>query len=157
MQDYNDIFGLVTVPNLFLTWYVSEHGASISDEIDITPELKQKFLDKLHECGVQFEFIVGAWGIELTVRLVVLVNSKKVLSKYDLILSSEGIYSPQSLPQFTDLLVTCLGGHALVAAKKLYFDVGGGVAEFLDELAKHNRTGQIVWEGGQVGRVIIQI
>jgi hypothetical protein len=44
-----------------------------------------------------------------------------------------------------------------VAAKKVYFGVGGGVTEFLSELSKHNRIGQIVWEGGQVSRVIIRI
>jgi protein-histidine N-methyltransferase len=79
------------------------------------------------------------------------------LSIYDLILSSEGIYSPVSLPQFTLVLVTCLGGHALIASKKVYFGVGGGVVEFLAELAKYDREATIVWEGGQVGRVIIKI
>ena len=73
-------------------------------------------------------------------------------------LSSEGIYSPKSLPQFTSVLINAANhGHALIASKKVYFGVGGGVTEFLDQLTKHNRTGQIVWEGGQVGRVIIQI
>ena len=62
-----------------------------------------------------------------------------------------------SLPQFTLVLVKCLRGHALVASKKIYFGVGGGITEFFNELAKHNRSGHIVWEGGQVGRVIIQI
>jgi len=83
--------------------------------------------------------------------------TQKHLSTYDLVLSSEGIYSPVSLPQFTSVLVTCLRGHALVASKKIYFGVGGGINDFFNELAKHNRNGNIVWEGGQVGRVIIQI
>lgn len=65
LQDYNDIFKLVTVPNLFLTWYVSEH--EISDEMVVTAELKQQFLAKLLEVGIQFEFIVGAWGNSLIV------------------------------------------------------------------------------------------
>jgi len=73
------------------------------------------------------------------------------------VLSSEGIYSPKSLPQFTSVLLNSIQGHALIASKKIYFGVGGGVTEFLEELAKHNRTGQIIWEGGQVGRVIVQI
>ena len=62
-----------------------------------------------------------------------------------------------SLPQFTSVLVTCVRGQALVASKKVYFGVGGGVVEFLAELAKHHHQGEIVWEGGQVGRVIIRI
>lgn len=79
------------------------------------------------------------------------------LSTYDLVLSSEGIYSPKSLPQFTSVLLNASRGKALIASKKVYFGVGGGVTEFFEELTKRNRTGQIVWEGGQVGRVIIQI
>ena len=77
--------------------------------------------------------------------------------KFDLILSSEGIYSPKSLPLFTSVLLACLGGNALVASKKVYFGVGGGVTEFLNELAKHNRSAEVVWEGGQVARVILQV
>jgi protein-histidine N-methyltransferase len=73
------------------------------------------------------------------------------------VLSSEGIYSPVSLPQFTSVLVTSLRGCALVASKKVYFGVGGGLVEFRDELAKYNRSGKIVWEGGHVGRVIIHV
>ena len=53
--------------------------------------------------------------------------------------------------------MTCVRGQALVASKKVYFGVGGGVVEFLAELAKHHHQGEIVWEGGQVGRVIIRI
>jgi hypothetical protein len=66
LQDYNDIFYLVTVPNLFLTWYVLDHEGS--DEIVVTTELKQQFLQKLEEIGIQFQFIVGPWGTRLTVR-----------------------------------------------------------------------------------------
>jgi len=55
------------------------------------------------------------------------------------------------------VLVSCLGAYALVASKKVYFGVGGGVTEFFDGLAKHGHTGNVVWEGGQVGRVIIRI
>jgi len=61
------------------------------------------------------------------------------------------------LPQFLSVLVACLGVYALVASKKVYFGVGGSVTEFLTGIAKHDFTGSIVWEGGQVGRVIIRI
>jgi len=158
LQDYNDIFALVTVPNLFLTWNVSEHGAS-SSEFDVTVELKDQFLETLHSLGIEFQFVVGAWGNSLIVNTLHPKHQlmEKHLSKYDLVLSSEGIYSLSSLPQFTNVLATCSRGSALVAAKKLYFGVGGGITEFLEELEKHEKTGKIVWEGGQVSRVIIQV
>jgi hypothetical protein len=69
LQDYNDIFRLVTVPNLFLTWYVSEH--EVSDEMVVTTDLKQQFLSKLSSADIQFEFVVGAWGDSLIVKILV--------------------------------------------------------------------------------------
>lgn len=65
LQDYNNIFGLVTLPNLFLTWYIAEHD--VSDEVTVTSELKKQFITKLSDVGIEFQFIVGAWGSSLTV------------------------------------------------------------------------------------------
>ena len=67
LQDYNDIFGLVTLPNLFLTWYILEHGTSTT-EFDVTPELKTQFMKTLNDVGIELQFIVGAWGPSLIVR-----------------------------------------------------------------------------------------
>ena len=164
LQDYNDIFKFVTVPNLFLTWYILHHPNA--DEMDVTEDLKQQFLSTLKEIGIEIYLIIGAWSPQLSVPLQIIfhlprspehAHLQEHLSTYDLVLSSEGIYSPKSLPQFTSVLLNANRGKALLASKKVYFGVGGGVTEFFEELAKRNRTGQIVWEGGQVGRVIIQI
>lgn len=160
LQDYNDIFALSTVPTLFLTWYITKNGIQEdASEIEVTEELKQNFLTDLKTLDIDFQFLVGSWGTSLIVRSFnCFVSLKNHLStKFDLILSSEGIYSPKSLPQFTSVLLTCLGGKALVASKKVYFGVGGGVTEFMNELANHNRSAQVVWEGGQVARVILQV
>ena len=66
LQDYNDIFNLVTVPNLFLTWYVAHHPEA-TDEIKVTDTLKQQFLSTLKQIGIEFKFLVGAWGPSLLV------------------------------------------------------------------------------------------
>jgi protein-histidine N-methyltransferase len=67
LQDYNDIFSLVTVPNLFLTWYAVRHTIDPSGEIEVTQQLKEQFLAEVGELGIEFRFIVGPWGISLTV------------------------------------------------------------------------------------------
>jgi hypothetical protein len=54
------------VPNLFLTWYVSEYDIP-SNEITVTSALKEQFLAKLSELDITFEFVVGAWGNSLIV------------------------------------------------------------------------------------------
>ena len=80
-----------------------------------------------------------------------------------LILASETIYSPVSLPVFTRTLLDILGqgyrrGKALVAAKKVYFGVGGGVAEFETELRSQKGEARVVLdvEAG-VGRVVLDV
>lgn len=54
------------MPNLFLTWYVSEYDVP-SNEITVTSALKEQFLAKLSELDITFEFVVGAWGNSLIV------------------------------------------------------------------------------------------
>lgn len=67
LQDYNDIFSLVTLPNLFLTWYISRHGTS-DTEFEVNSDLKFQFLSTLNALGIEISFIVGAWGPSLIVR-----------------------------------------------------------------------------------------
>jgi protein-histidine N-methyltransferase len=85
-------------------------------------------------------------------------------------MASETIYSPSSLPAFSETLLSLLRrsntdsakSRALIAAKKVYFGVGGGVDEFLsvlqnvcaDELEVQHKV-DIQSEG--VGRVVLEI
>jgi hypothetical protein len=73
LQDYNDIFKFVTVPNLFLTWYVMEHGEG-TDEMDVTEDLKRQFLKTLQDIGIEIQLIVGAWSSQLSVSLHALLS-----------------------------------------------------------------------------------
>ena len=98
-----------------------------------------------------------------------------------LILTSETIYQPATLPAFVETLFGLLedgeerGGEAvaLVAAKKVYFGVGGGIDEFvgmLGEMSKGRERGAGVrkaWDSnedeegemgrGGVGRCILEV
>ena len=50
--------------------------------------------------------------------------------------------------------------RALIAAKRVYFGVGGGVDEFLRVLGEMGGRGKVVWETGPesgVGRVILEV
>lgn len=53
--------------------------------------------------------------------------------KFDLLLSSDTIYSSSSIPPLFHLLRNLLSqnGCALIAAKRFYFGVGGSTAEFI--------------------------
>ncbi|KAL4737564.1 hypothetical protein BDV11DRAFT_153038 [Aspergillus similis] len=153
--DYNSaVLRLVTLPNLILTWnhYIthrkptqpsngqSEDKAESQEEmLDITPDLVERFQSDLARRGITVAFISGAWSPSF----VELVFSSPELAGYrTLVLASETIYSPASLAAFSETLLALLrrssqSGHAsraLVAAKKVYFGVGGGVDEFLTML-----------------------
>lgn len=110
-------------------------------------------------------------------------SSSSSSSRLLLILASETIYSPDSIVPFTETLMALLsssssrkgtkggaggaGSTALVAAKKMYFGVGGGVDGFVLEVRRRGGTVDVLEEigddgqtgggGGGVGRVILQV
>ncbi|KAJ5577830.1 uncharacterized protein N7459_006794 [Penicillium hispanicum] len=180
--DYNAaVLRLVTLPNLLLTWCKSRSPATTfpaaeqeasqaqheEQELDITPELISDFKNDLMRRGISISFISGAWSPEF-VDLV--FSGEGQGHARTLVLASETIYSPSSLTAFSETLLALLRGsttalmksRALVAAKKVYFGVGGGVDEFLavlnnvcaDELEVRQKV-DVQSEG--VGRVVLEV
>ncbi|KAJ5902392.1 hypothetical protein N7495_002920 [Penicillium taxi] len=178
--DYNSsVLRLVTLPNLLLTWWnsrqypvpsaVDEQAPQVrqeEEELDITPELLNEFQSDIAQRGISIDLISGAWSPEF----VDLAFSTRDSDYKTLLLASETIYSPSSLVAFSETISTLLyrsstasiKARALVAAKKVYFGVGGGVDEFLavlknsceHELEVLQRV-DVQSEG--VGRVVLEI
>lgn len=175
--DYNDaVLRLVTLPNLLLTWWNSRsqaiadtsNGESVEEEeLDITPELLEHFKTDLTRRGISIDFISGAWSPEF----VDLVFSSRSNGGYKtLIMASETIYSPASLRAFSETLLSLMRqsstaaakSRALIAAKKVYFGVGGGVDEFLTVLkdvcgGELDVQQKVDVQSGGVGRVVLEI
>lgn len=96
-------------------------------------------------------------------------SKQSPVSSNALILASETIYSPASTFAFTTTLLDLLQEHerrggsvrALVAAKRVYFGVGGGVDDFLEILRERGGEGTEVWAtegiGSGVRRCIVEI
>ncbi len=84
-----------------------------------------------------------------------------------LVLAAETIYSPTSLDAFAETLLALLKrvrqGRALVAAKRVYFGVGGGVDEFKEKVARGGgvvgevRDSEILEGGTGVGRCLLEV
>lgn len=149
--DYNaTVLRLVTLPNLLLTWneIVSRQGTPADapsaaeeedEELDITPELLESFENDLSTRGIKVAFISGAWSPAF-VNLA--LGEEGEGNRRTLVMASETIYSPSSLGIFSETLLELLRrsttptvkSRALIAAKKVYFGVGGGVDEFLTVL-----------------------
>jgi protein-histidine N-methyltransferase len=167
LTDYNaDVLRLVTVPNLLLT-YVSTMGVEeapfsadepnplavsadgktnvrfASGDLDVTPLLVSKFKQALKDCGIILTLVSGSWLPTKT--LLNLIPSAPDLDTF--ILASETIYSPNSLVAFTEAMVELLkrvkSGKAVVAAKRVYFGVGGSVDGFREECS---RRGCVAYE-----------
>ncbi|KDN40971.1 hypothetical protein K437DRAFT_227051, partial [Tilletiaria anomala UBC 951] len=202
LLDYNlQVLQLVTVPNLVLAWYFSDAAALIREkypiapskakksnddesttsstasnwtangeeaaEVPIHPDLLSAFLQALNSRGITLRFFAGDWA------------GLQAAPPYDLILTSETIYSLDSLPSLVQLLSECsrrsspLASSAsaqrvsrylestylseraarieqqprhpsstlcLVAAKVLYFGVGGGVQALKQAVISHQRA-----------------
>lgn len=153
--DYNEsVLRLVTAPNMLFAWLetfeseerlqilirTSEGSDAIAEarlgEVEITDKLIDEFLVGLEKEKVNIQFVSGAWSPKF-----VDIAMKDVLkgSKADIILASETVYSLETIPVFTDTTIDLLDtkGTALVAAKNVYFGVGGGLLEFETDLKRH--------------------
>ncbi|KAI9819547.1 MAG: hypothetical protein M1827_006997 [Pycnora praestabilis] len=166
VADYNyDVLRLVTVPNLLLSWYRTTKRSvdwSSEDDLEITPELLENFIATLQERDITIEAISGAWSP----HFIELLSNKVSPSPNVLVLGSETIYSPASIRAFTKVLVEILiqgeASRALVAAKSIYFGVGGSVDEFRAVLTECGGMAREVegmdgWESQGVTRVILEV
>ncbi|KAI5297513.1 hypothetical protein KEM55_004572 [Ascosphaera atra] len=137
-------------------------------ELDIDESVLSSFQDELKARNLQLHFIAGAWSPEFN-DLAVPISPESEEKEALLLLASETIYSPASLRPFSETLISLFSrrsssAKALIAAKKVYFGVGGGVDEFVSVLEKlEEEKGQKVSvenkqdvEDAGVGRVILQ-
>ncbi|KAL7628592.1 hypothetical protein AAE478_000107 [Parahypoxylon ruwenzoriense] len=150
LADYNPtVLQLVTLPNFILCWAlhqrarspILDNAFSSEGELDLTPEVLNAFEEFLETRNISLSFFSGAWSAEF----VDLVNPNKVHTtgserkRQTVILGAETIYSPFALSAFTQTVLSIMkreracgdSAEALVAAKKLYFGVGGSLDDFV--------------------------
>lgn len=157
VQDYNlSVLQLSSIPNLFLVWSyhtqqeMDPSGWENDGELDASPDKVKLFLDDLERRQITIEGISGAWGGDLSDTIG--------HNQADLILASETIYESRNLTSFVDVIQSCLKGRALIAAKSVYFGVGGGIEEFTKETRRRQMTDEVIFESAQgVRRTIVEI
>ncbi|ROW11445.1 hypothetical protein VMCG_01404 [Cytospora schulzeri] len=164
LADYNpSVLQLVTLPNFLLAWalHQQQHDELLKEalsttqgelegELEITEHVVESFKAFLDSSKISLCFISGGWSPEF----VDLVNSSSaslpsgtggdVSPQKTLIMGAETIYSPFALSSFTETLLSVLGQErdaqpsrqavAIVAAKRLYFGVGGSLDDFVDKI-----------------------
>ena len=146
------------MPNLLLAWALHQRHydqliqdalSSTEGELEITEHVIESFKTFLASAGINVSFVSGGWSAEL-VELIY-GNSVSLSSgtgggdvTQTLIMGAETIYSPFALSSFTDTLLSILRREreagpsrqatAIVAAKRLYFGVGGSLDDFVDKM-----------------------
>lgn len=117
-------------------------------ELNISDNLKDVFQQSLMTYGVQLRFFSGSWDT---------FDLRKSGGSYNLVMTSETIYRMESVPSLIAVMRDACNAEGptevdnclcLVAAKVLYFGVGGGVAEFVRCIRDRNEGGTVetVWE-----------
>ncbi|AGO11547.1 AaceriADL242Wp [[Ashbya] aceris (nom. inval.)] len=160
LSDYNEsVLRLATLPNLIIAWAKQvlsqeqwaalqqtrdENIAIMEDELQLTQELLSAFRDDLKQKNIELYFISGTWSRSF---LDLLKEIGWTPSPELLLLTSETIYQPETLPVIAELLLELIseslrGGYpfkAYTAAKDIYFGVGGSVAEFEQYVSSKTR------------------
>ncbi|GAA5931398.1 protein-histidine N-methyltransferase [Sporobolomyces koalae] len=184
LQDYNkQVLSLITLPNLLLTYAhhlivtraaVTEPTREADDdaaradsdmpqfkgpgEFDVTPEFLESFESFLEREQISLEFSQGDWS----------GMGSSWTEGFDIVLTSETVYSVPSLSPLLDLLETASRGKSdhlcLVACKRIYFGVGGGELEFRRRVEERGGQVESVWGEGTgkgksegVGRTVMKV
>lgn len=187
--DYNeDVLRLCTAVNVFLTVVLEGEGPTLEHEaggehseggaeegyVEVDEDVVRKALKTLEDADIEIDFVSGAWGKDFLQILYGGEQDSQSMAgppreqSRTLVLASETIYSPSSLGIFTKLVYDMLSEEdpigpgrreAFVAAKKVYFGVGGGVAEFEEELKRLGGKATTVLDvkGAGVGRVVLEV
>lgn len=187
--DYNeDVLRLATAPNVLVNYFQqagtvpsSSSSTSASGELPEEGEFDVEALGSdyineletsLQQHRISLNFLSGGWGdafIDLFASLPSTVHSNRQLPRNLLILASETIYSLASTKIFASTLMQLIRRHrqryeggdakAWVAAKKVYFGVGGGVDDFKHEVENHGGVVQVLYETSDtgVGRVVLEV
>ncbi|KAJ4320612.1 hypothetical protein N0V84_005794 [Fusarium piperis] len=149
LADYNpSVLQLVTLPNFILSWALNntqlpalQEAFTIEGEVELGPEVLAAFQQSLLESNVTLSFISGAWS-QGFVDLIYALPTSNTQPSSTLILGAETIYSPFALQAFLETIFVILEKErgtagsqagAFVAAKRLYFGVGGSLDDFVDK------------------------
>jgi protein-histidine N-methyltransferase len=139
-------------------------------DVELTPALRSAFAASLASRGITLRFFSGGWRS----------FASTLAGPYALVLSSETIYEVAALPALVPLLRAGAPKHdgaledavagldisgggggrgtCLVAAKVLYFGVGGGVPDFVRVVEGAGGRVDTVWERSEgVGRRIMRV
>lgn len=157
LTDYNiSVLKLASLPNLIITWAKltlseeewtslqrchNENIPVVGDELLLTDSLLDTFYNDMQRRNIKIDLISGSWGRQFNNLLYSLTGNN--VSGHVLTITSETIYQPENLPLISETLIDLRNtfaseSHILVAAKDIYFGVGGSILDFQNYLTAKN-------------------
>lgn len=176
LADYNSsVLRLASLPNLIITWAKltltqdqwsnlqrcnDENIPIVNDELLLTEQLIDSFYQDMKQRNIQLSLISGSWGRKFNTLLYSLMSN--VNNDQVLVITSETIYQPENLPLISETLIDINNhfnnnSHTLVAAKDIYFGVGGSILDFQDYLTRRNINFNIFKVNAGLKRSIVYI
>jgi len=154
VSDYNpSVLHLATLPNLLLAWAlhhrdsnpVVQEAFGTEGELELPPEVKEAFVSFLLTSNIVLSFVSGGWSPEFVDLLYQPAATPDLFAESGVVVvGAETIYSPFALSLFAETLLSILRREsqarptpqavAVVAAKRLYFGVGGSLDDFVDKM-----------------------
>lgn len=158
LTDYNDsVLRLASLPNLIITWAkltlnndqwqqlqrVSDETIPIlEDELLLTEQLLNSFYQDMLNRNIDIKLIYGTWSRNFINILYSLIKDIDNINMLSLVLTSETIYQPEMLPVISETLIEIKdklhNSDIFVAAKDIYFGVGGSILDFEKYLSQKN-------------------
>ncbi|CCC68723.1 hypothetical protein NCAS_0B06390 [Naumovozyma castellii] len=161
LSDYNtSVMRLVSLPNMIITWakyalddkLFAELQRSedpsvpiVDDELLLTSAILDAFYEDLKQRNLNIQLISGSWGRKFTNILHSIIPAGNNI----LVLTSETIYQPDNLPVVAETLLDLKLSYSNVlvkqflAAKDIYFGVGGSIVEFERYLKEKIKEGNL--------------
>lgn len=151
---------LVSLPNMIITWakyalddkLFAELQRSedpsvpiVDDELLLTSAILDAFYEDLKQRNLNIQLISGSWGRKFTNILHSIIPAGNNI----LVLTSETIYQPDNLPVVAETLLDLKLSYSNVlvkqflAAKDIYFGVGGSIVEFERYLKEKIKEGNL--------------
>lgn len=130
----------------------------------MSSELVEAFLNSLESAKITLRFFAGSWSAFATSPSSPLLSSDRPL--FDVVMTSETIYQSESVPSLLEVLRKSSVSDSkhrrsvcLVAAKVVYFGVGGSITDFIQALeSRQGGLAKDVWQQDKgVSRRILEL
>lgn len=113
----------------------------LADELLLTEQLLDAFYMDMERRKIQISYISESWGRKFNQLLYSLMGDHN--NKDILVITTENIYQQENVLLISETLIDIHGkfldqNHILVAAKDIYFGVGGSILDFQKYLSNRN-------------------